>query len=767
MAESQKTKPSLIRRIIGIIGQLVMLLLLVALVAVLVGMKQVYDTYQYVRDDLEELVDIPELPPGSQATLIYDRFYQLGTGDGKLLGSDYEQNREQADYSELPPLLLACVLSTEDARFFEHTGVDVIGLGRAAKNIVLRGGEVRGGGSSITQQLSRNIFLPGIMSQKTANRKIQEIILAGAIEKRFSKQEILEAYCNHIPFGGVIHGAKTAAREYFDKNLSDLTLAECTLLAGLPQSPTKYNPRKHPEAARERRDDVLRLMRSRVGTGWFEKLAEDDPDKFAGFTITREQIDAALQEPVVLKRRESDSAMKAPYFTDYIITVELENRYGKTQVQRQGFRVITTLDYQYQQWAEEIVKEKIDENRKSKNVSEGALVLLEAATGEVLACVGGYQWMAPNYVGKPDMLNRALISERPVGSSFKPFTYSTAYEQGFPASMLIFDGPNPELSAKLGKPWPLNSDHTYRGWISMYYGLQMSRNAASVDLLVNCTGFEPVIDTARKMGITANLEPVPALTLGVSSIKPIEMAEAFDTFPNMGRHVDSILIKKIYDQQGVLIEANDGPVDRRSNRAFSENTAWTMVQNMYRVVEAGTGTRARIRGVQLTPDGEKISVQIAGKTGTNDDFADAWFVGYSPELVCAVWVGNDDYHNEMNRVYGGHLPAEIFEALMSKVYDCQYETIGEGEEAAQQLIYQPRYTKVKFEKPAGATFNGFPAPVVGAGMVKDEEGNWQLVETEEEQPEDEPEENGGGNDEGGDDDFYHQWEPPPEHHVYW
>jgi len=295
----------------------------------------------------------------------------------------------------------------------------------------------------------------------------------------------------------------------------------------------------------------------------------------------------------------------------------------------------------------------------------------------------------------------------------------------------------------------------------------MSRNAASVDLLVNCTGFEPVIDTARKMGITANLEPVPALTLGVSSIKPIEMAEAFDTFPNMGRHVDSILIKKIYDQQGVLIEANDGPVDRRSNRAFSENTAWTMVQNMYRVVEAGTGTRARIRGVQLTPDGEKISVQIAGKTGTNDDFADAWFVGYSPELVCAVWVGNDDYHNEMNRVYGGHLPAEIFEALMSKVYDCQYETIGEGEEAAQQLIYQPRYTKVKFEKPAGATFNGFPAPVVGAGMVKDEEGNWQLVETEEEQPEDEPEENGGGNDEGGDDDFYHQWEPPPEHHVYW
>jgi membrane peptidoglycan carboxypeptidase len=299
----------------------------------------------------------------------------------------------------------------------------------------------------------------------------------------------------------------------------------------------------------------------------------------------------------------------------------------------------------------------------------------------------------------------------------------------------------------------------------------MSRNAASVDLLVNCTGYEPVIATARKMGVTADLEPVPALTLGVHDIKPIEMAEAFATFPNMGMHVETILIKKIYDQQGVLIEANDGPVDRRSNRAFSENTAWMMVQNMYRVVEAGTGTRARVRGVKLTPDGAGTSVQIGGKTGTNDDFADAWFVGYSPELVCAVWVGNDDYNNQMRRVYGGDLPAEIFQALMAKVYDCQYETYGEGEEALEELIYQPRYTQVKFEKPAGATFNGFPAPDVGAGMEKDEEGNWTLVDTGEDEDQAEDEQAGsdeaGGEDGDDDEDFYEQWEPPPEHNVYW
>jgi len=248
-----------------------------------------------------------------------------------------------------------------------------------------------------------------------------------------------------------------------------------------------------------------------------------------------------------------------------------------------------------------------------------------------------------------------------------------------------------------------------------------------------------------------------------------EMAEAFDTFPNMGIHVDSILIKKIYDQQGVLIEANDGVVARRSNRAISENTAWTMVQNMRRVVEAGTGTRARVRGIKPTPDSSATTLQLGGKTGTNDDFADAWFVGYSPELVCAVWVGNDDYGEQMRRMHGGDLPAEIFQALLKKIYDCQYETIGEGDEAQEVLVYQPRYTKTTFEKPAGATFNGFPAPTTGSGMTKDEEGNWVLNEIPGEEGEDDEEATAGeaGDESGDDSGFYDQWEPPPEHEVYW
>ncbi|MBN2083337.1 transglycosylase domain-containing protein [bacterium] len=760
--------PSLIRRIITVIGQVVMVLVLIGLVTMLIAMKQVHDTYRLVRDDLETIADIKELPQGSQATHVYDRHYDAETGEGSLLGTFFDQNREQVDYYDLPPLLLACILSTEDWRFFEHGGVDLVGLGRAAYRIVKRGGAVHGGGSSITQQLSRNVFLPNIMYEKTANRKIQEVILAGAIEKRFTKQEILEAYCNHVSFGGNNCGVKTAAREYFNKDLDQLTLAECALIAGQPQSPTAYYPPLNPEKAKARRDEVLKLLAVHLDDGLLAALADGDPDMFADLRITKSDVAAALATPLELSGSRTSTALKAPYFTQYIRSNILDRNFGSSQVNRQGFTVVTTLDYQYQQWAEEIVKQKIDEYRESKKVSQAAVILLEAATGEVLACVGGYEWLSPQKDG-PDMLNRAMLCGRPVGSSFKPFTYSTAYEQGFPVTMTIFDGPNKEISARMGKSWPLNADHTYLGWISIFYALQRSRNAASVDLLVNCTGYDAVIETAHKMGITAELEPVPALTLGVCDIKPIEMAEAFDTFPNMGIHVDSILIKKIYDQQGVLIEANDGVVARRSNRALSENTAWTMVQNMIRVVEAGTGTRARVRGVKLTPDGEAVSVQLGGKTGTNDDFADAWFVGYSPELVCAIWVGNDDYGDQMKRMHGGDMPAEIFAALMKKIYDCQYETIGEGETAQQILVYQPRYTKVKFEKPEGATFNGFPAPVTGSGMTRDEEGNWVLNEIPGEEGEENEEETGNGDEgqSGDDNGFYEQWEPPAEHDVYW
>jgi penicillin-binding protein 1A len=435
---------------------------------------------------------------------------------------------------------------------------------------------------------------------------------------------------------------------------------------------------------------------------------------------------------------------RAPYFVDYVKNNILYKRYEQDQINRQGLVVVTSIDPQYQKWAEDIVKQKIDEQRTSKRVSQAAVILLEAKTGEVLACVGGYQYNAPNADGKPDFFNRAFQAQRQVGSAFKPFTYSTAYEQGFQPSMLIKDGPNTEETKRIGKTWPKNSDGTYLGWISMFYALQMSRNAAAVDLITNCTGIEPVIETARKMGIRSNLEAVPSLTLGSAVIRPIEMAEAFDTFPNMGVHIGYSAIKKIYNQDGILIEVDDskGSIAKRSNQALSTETAWIMVQNMERVVNAGTGTHARVNGVE-----------IAGKTGTCSDFTDAWFVGYSPELVCAVWVGNDDFRIPMKHMFGGQLPADIFHALMAKIYSDQKEKTGEGDSAVERVVYKQRYTQRKFEKPEGVKFAGFGSAVRGSSTG---EGDLAAEQAQSGAAGAGGDQGGGGNDDG----FYDPWVPP-------
>jgi penicillin-binding protein 1A len=718
-------------------------------------MRNVYQAYDIVRNNIEQVVS-SDLPQGSQVTMIYARDYDPQTGNGTLLATEYKENRQQADYEEIPAMLIVCVLSTEDHRYFEHHGVDVLGTMRAIARGVLRGSEMRGT-STITMQLSRNVYLPTIRSQRTMNRKIQEYIIAGALEQRFTKEQLLEAYLNHTFLGANSYGVKTAAKRYFDKDLDELTLAECALLAGIPQAPTRYNPYLNPESAKARRDSVLRLLKSRVGTDFFSELAQYDPDKFGSLKIATRDVDAALDEPISLSSSASSKYKRAGYFSEYVLSHVLPERYDKSQLEREGLAVVTTLDPLYQDWAEEIIKEKVDKYRENKRVSQAALILLEAATGEVLACVGGYEWGSPNSEGQPDHYNRAMMKGRPVGSAFKPFTYSTAYEQGFPVTLTVWDGPNKELSEKVGTEWPQNSDKTYLGWISIFYALQMSRNAATVDLIYNVTGIEPVIETARRMGISARLDPVPAITLGVADIRPVEMAEAFDTFPNMGQHVKHIVVKRVYNQDGVMLESNDSSfaIERRSNQAFSENTAWMMVQNMYRVVEAGTGTRARVPGVQ-----------IAGKTGTNDDFADAWFVGYSPELICAIWVGNDDYALQMRRMFGGDMPAEVFAALMKRIYTEQTETIIEGEddqEPIERVIYEPRYQVLKFQKPENATFSGFPAPQVGSVMARDEEGNLVMPEDEAAEEEDDSGDDGSSEDENSD--FYRQWEPPPYVHF--
>ncbi len=702
-------------------------LCLVALLALAVGLWFMNQAYVEVRKNINSLVNT-DLPEGSQATRIYARDYNPDNGHGTLLGVVVgQENRQSVSYEQLPPELIACFLSTEDKDFFYHGGVDFKGTARALARILGRGGEVKGGGSTITQQLARNVYMPSIRSEKTLNRKIQEAIFANALEQRFSKQNLLESYLNYCNLGGQTHGVKAAARKYFAKDLNSLSLAECALLAGMPQAPTSYNPYHHPEAAEARRQDVLRLLKRRIGTDFFAKLQQADPQKFKGFELSAAEIDEAINNPPKFKKWHDETIMRAPYFTTYIKDIVLPSTYDADRVMNQGLIFQTTIDPLIQQWAEETLKTKIEKYRKTKRVSQGAVVVVDAHSGEVLACVGGYQWDSPNAKGDPDKYNRAMLASRQVGSSFKPFVYATAYEQGFPTTLLLRDAPLRNVN---GKPWPTNSGGGYAGMVSIFYAFQMSKNAACVDLANNFTGIPAVIETARRMGLTAVLPEVESLPLGVADIRPVEMAEAFTTFPNMGRHVDSIVIRRVYSNNGVLLESHDGEtaIAARSNQAISTETAWIMIQNMQRCVERGTGGRARVDGMT-----------VCGKTGTCEDFSDAWFVGYSPELVIAVWVGNDDYKKKMNHMFGGDCPAETFGALMSKIHTSH-----------------PRYKKSKFEKPEGVKFNGFGGAVTGGALPG-----------EEKKEEEKPGEEGKAEDTKGDDNgFYEQWQPPREGDVF-
>jgi penicillin-binding protein 1A len=720
-------------------SRLTLVLVVVALVLALVGVALMYSAYALVKKNIEALVNI-DLPKSSQATRIYARDYDHQTGRGTLLALIYDQNRTNVSYNEIPPELIACLISTEDKTFYDHKGVDFGGTARAVAKSAARGSLTDARGTStLTQQLARNVFLPFIRSERKLSRKVQEFILAGALEKKFTKPEILEAYLNHVYFGSHAYGAQAASQTYFAKSLGKLSLGEAALLAGLPQAPSSYDPYKHPERAEERRQQVLKLLRTRLKGNFVAQLKRDDPDKFKDFNITVADVDKALQETPVKKlaKQKKDRYLRAQYFVDWLNHNHLKEAYGgEDNIKRQGLIVVTTIDPQIQKWSEQKLKANIDKVRRSKDVSQGAVVVLEARTGEVLACVGGYEWLHPNpkgpMAGKPDMYNRAMGKGRQTGSSFKPFTYATAYEQGFPPTLMLADVPYAPETKRKGKPWPNNSDHRYLGLMPMWQAMQGSRNAAAVDLMANCTGIEPVIELAGRMGIEKERLPVvPALTLGVADIPPIQMAEAYDTFPNLGTHVRSIYVKKIYNQNGVLLEDNEGKgaLEERSNPAFTTQTGWQMVKNMQRNVNNGTGTAARVSGVE-----------ICGKTGTCDDFGDAWFCGYSPELVCTVWVGNDDFNDKMVRMFGGNTPAETFQDIMAEIY---------GKNGVK------RYKQTKFKQPDGCTFAMY-GPQVGRPKGL---GVPAKKKKEEEKTPEQGTGGGGGGDSG-------RWDPPSDGHVF-
>ena len=537
-------------------------------------------------------------PPAS--SLVYD-------SDGNEIATIHAaENRMPVKLDQVPKNLQDAFVAVEDNRFYDHIGVDPRGIARAIW-ANLRGRTVSEGGSTITQQLAKNAYLT---QDRTLKRKIQEVFLALRLEHQYTKSEILELYLNQIYFGQGAYGVQAAARTYFGKDVEDLTLNECAMLAGIPKSPNYYSPLNNLQAAQERKATVLDQM---VKYGYLDSATAEK--------TKQEKPDLVKPDPA------KDDKGEASYFVDYV-TQKLIDKYGADAVYKDGLQVYTTIDMDMQRAAEKAMK-GLPNGRKDANgvvQPQGALVALDPHRGYVKAMVGGRG---------TDQFNRATMAERQPGSAFKPFVFAAALENKFSPSTVINDSP-----IKIGDWEPQNDEHTFSGPVTMRQVAQHSMNVPTVKIAQKL-GIEKVLYYAQEMGISTLVMDGPhndknlASALGglTKGVTPLELTSAYGTFANKGVHVDPVVIVKVLDRNGKVIdEANP---------------------EQHNVIRAGTGRRA------------SIGRPAAGKTGTTSDYHDAWFVGYTPDLVASVWIGNDD-NTSLGGIYGGTVPATIWKNFMTE-----------------------------------------------------------------------------------------------------
>jgi penicillin-binding protein 1A len=558
---------------------------------------------------VDALYDLP-----SEATRIY-------ASDGQLIASLYRENRDSVALSKVAGDLQRAVIDTEDADFYRHRGISLRGVVRAGlRNLHDRG--YAEGGSTITQQLARNMFLT---SEKSLTRKIAEILLAVQVERRLTKTEILERYLNQVYFGQGAYGIETAAEVYFGKPAAKLSLPESAMLAGLIRAPSYYSPYEHLDRARTRMDEVLVRM-----------TEQGD--------ITREQMKAAQRAPLHLAAKTNAGlvGIRAPYFVSYILPGLLQ-RYGEDTLYKGGLRIYTTLDLHMQVTADEVVRRALDEAKRDHlQAQQGAMVALDPRTGYVRAMIGGYDFRTSQF-------NRVWQAHRQPGSAFKPFTYTVALMRGIPPTRTLLDAPI-EFPLPNGTVWkPENYDKKWHGTITARYALENSINVASIRLEQE-VGPRAIVDLAHRMGIESPLQANLSLTLGSSDVTLLELASAYGVFANGGVRVAPVAVTRVTDYHGKVLEEH--VADRRI--VLSPEVAFVMTDMLKGVVQRGTGTAAN------------IGIPQAGKTGTADDYRNAWFIGFTPSLVAGVWVGNDD-DSPMNHVTGGSLPARTWAAFMKRI----------------------------------------------------------------------------------------------------
>jgi penicillin-binding protein 1A len=581
-----------------------------------------------------------------QASLVLD-------ARGGVLGQFYRERRTVIDIDSLPAHVPMAFVAIEDKRFFEHEGVDPVRILAAIRDNIIKGWGGPGG-STISMQLARNLFPQQLPASETSvRRKVAEIKLAMQMERRFEKRKILELYLNHIYLGSGAYGVEAAARSYFGKPARQLTYLEAATLAGLPQAPSAYDPRRNPERAERRRNVVLEAMaRERV--------------------ITREQAEEGKRTPLALS--PPGGALGAPYFVE-AVRRELEARFGEL-LYTGGLRIHTAVDPVLQRTAEQGLEEhlrRIERGefggfrgpsyqqftaslRPGQAVThtpylQGIVVALDPATGLVRAMVGGRDF-------RQSQFNRATQALRQPGSAFKPFVYAAALERGRSPASGISDGP---LSISVGtEVWsPKNYDGTYGGWTSLRSALRNSRNLATIRLGRE-TGIENVRNLVARTGISTRVPGYPSSYIGAGAVYPLDMMAAYASFGNGGWRVEPRLVARVENHRGELLWAPAPP----PQRAVEPGIAWIMTDMLREVVDRGTGYLARDPSVGGLP----YEVPAAGKTGTTNDATDVWFVGYTPDLLAGVWLGFDNPRPIGSGATGGTLAVPVWARVMRTAY---------------------------------------------------------------------------------------------------
>ncbi|MBR1222623.1 PBP1A family penicillin-binding protein [Bradyrhizobium sp. U87765 SZCCT0131] len=561
-----------------------------------------------------ETADEDWLKKSDLAVTFLDRY-------GNVIGSRGIKHNDSIPLEEFPDHLIKATLATEDRRFYDHFGIDIAGTARALVTNAQAGG-VRQGGSSITQQLAKNLFLS---NERTIERKVNEAFLAIWLETRLTKNEILKLYLDRAYMGGGTFGVDGAAHFYFNKSARDVNLAEAAMLAGLFKAPTKYAPHINLPAARARANVVL------------DNLVE------AGF-MSEGQVFGARRNPATAVDRRDENSPN--YYLDWAFDEmrKLVATFPKSYTER-VFVVRTAIDMNVQRAAENAIENQLRQFGRDYHATQAATVVGDL-DGGVRAMVGGRDYGASQF-------NRAVDAMRQPGSSFKPYVYTTALLNGFKPTSIVVDGP-----VCIGNWCPQNYGRSYSGAVTLTQAITRSINVVPVKLSIALGGKDgpkagraKIIETARKFGIKAPLPDTPSLPIGSDEVSVVEHAVAYATFPNKGKAVAPHAVLEVRTGAGDLVWRWDRD-GKKPNQAIPASVAADMAGMMSHVVEEGTARRAQLDGIPA-----------AGKTGTTNNFRDAWFVGYTGNFTCAVWYGNDDY-SPTNRMTGGSLPAQTWHDIM-------------------------------------------------------------------------------------------------------